>query len=190
MHFKGVLHKNIGCYKSKVYFPNGIYEVTDKQKESVHTISRRSDDMNKKLIQDTAQKHGPKKHKLRNGFFAFVSGGTLAAVMQLYMMGCMYLFDLDKETAVSISVVSVILLTTLLTGLGIYDKIAQFCGAGLFIPISGFANSLTSCAMEGRFEGPIYGIGSNMFKLAGSVLTYGVVSAFVFGTLRYLFFGG
>lgn len=167
-----------------------FYELAYKQKLLEHTISRRSDDMNKKLIQDTAKKHGPKNHKLRNAISAFVSGGTLAAVMQLYMTGCMYLFDLDKESAVSVSVVSVILLTALLTGLGAYDKIAQFCGAGLFVPISGFANSLTSCAMEGRFEGPIYGIGSNMFKLAGSVLTYGITSAFVFGTLRYLFFGG
>lgn len=145
--------------------------------------------MNKKVIKDTAKKYVPNQHKLRNALFAFFSGGTLGAITQVYMTACMYFFDLNKESAVAISIVSVILLTSLLTGLGVYDKIAQYCGAGLFIPISGFANSLTSCAMEGRFEGPIHGIGSNMFKLAGSVLTYGIASAFVFGTLRYLFFG-
>ena len=95
-----------------------------------------------------------------------------------------------KEAALSLMVVTVIFVTALLTGIGVYDTIAQKCGAGLFIPISGFANSLTSSAMEGRSEGPIYGIGSNMFKLAGSVITYGIVSAFLFGSIRFLMFGG
>ena len=87
-------------------------------------------------------------------------------------------------------IVTIILITAITTGFGIYDKAAQYCGAGLFIPISGFANSLTSAAMEGKSEGPIYGIGSNMFKLAGSVLTYGIASAFFFGALRFILFGG
>lgn len=146
--------------------------------------------MDNKTIKDTAKKHVPKQHRLRNAIIAFVSGGSLAVVTQLYMTLCMQIFGLKKDMAVSLSVVTVILITALLTGLGVYDKAAQKCGAGLFIPISGFANSLTSSALEGRFEGPIYGIGSNMFKLAGSVLTYGITAAFVFGLLRYVMFGG
>ena len=82
-------------------------------------------------------------------------------------------------------VMVIVFAAALLTGLGIYDKLAQICGAGLFIPISGFANSLTACAMEGRSEGPIYGIGSTMFKLAGSVLTYGIVAAYTLGIVRW-----
>ncbi|MFQ8581877.1 MAG: SpoVA/SpoVAEb family sporulation membrane protein [Holdemania massiliensis] len=96
------------------------------------------------------------------------------------------LLGLDAKAAAGPMVITVVFVTALLTGLGIYDKLAQKCGAGLFIPISGFANSLTSCAMEGRSEGPIYGIGSTMFKLAGSVLTYGIAAAYTLGLLRWV----
>ena len=106
--------------------------------------------MDKKTLQDTAKKHVPAQHKGRNALIAFISGGALAVVAQLFMMLCMDMFDLDKDTAVSVTVVTVILVTALLTGFGVYDKAAQKCGAGLFIPISGFANCLTSCAIEGR----------------------------------------
>lgn len=145
--------------------------------------------MDKKKLQDTAAKHSPAKHKGRNAIIAFISGGALAVIAQLFMIWCMKMFHVDEKSAVSITIVTVILITAILTGLGIYDKAAQKCGAGLFIPISGFANSLTSCALEGKTEGLIYGIGGNMFKLAGSVLTYGIAAACVFGTLRYLLFG-
>lgn len=146
--------------------------------------------MNDKRIKDTAQKHVPPQHKIKNAWIAFLSGGTLAIVAQGFMMIYMRMLGIDEKTAVSLTIVTVIIVTSILTGLGVYDKAAQVCGAGLFIPISGFANSLTASALEGKSEGFIYGIGSNMFKLAGSVLTYGISSAFLFGTLRYLFFGG
>lgn len=146
--------------------------------------------MNDKMIQDISKKHMPPSHKVKRAITAFISGGLLAVIAQLLMMGYMNWFALEKDIASSVTIVTIIFVTALLTGIGIFDKIAQFCGAGVFIPISGFANALTSCAMEGRSEGPIYGIGSNMFKLAGSVLTYGIVSAFVFGMLRYVLFGG
>ena len=97
---------------------------------------------------------------------------------------------MEEKSALSLVVVTIILATALATGFGVYDKLAQRCGAGLFIPISGFANALSAAALEGRSEGPIYGIGTNMFKLAGSVLTYGIASAFFFGALRFLMFGG
>ena len=82
------------------------------------------------------------------------------------------------------------LIAALMSGLGRYDGLAQKCGAGMFIPICGFANSLVSSALEGKSEGLVYGIGSGMFRLAGTVLTYGVVSAVIFGAIRYLLFGG
>lgn len=146
--------------------------------------------MNQEEIKQISKKHAPKQHYIKNEIIAFLSGGILAAVAQIVMMGIQKYFNIDKQMATSIIVVTVILITAILTGLGVYDKLAQHCGAGLFIPISGFANSLTSCAIEGKSEGPIYGIGSNMFRLAGSVLTYGIASAFVFGLIRYLLFGG
>ena len=71
------------------------------------------------------------------------------------------------------------------TGLGVYDKVAKHAGAGLFVPITGFSNALTSSALECKHEGLIYGIGSNMFKLAGSVITYGIVSAILLSLITY-----
>lgn len=146
--------------------------------------------MDKKKLQDTAKKHVPKQTKGRNALVAFLCGGVIGAIGQVLLYVYMNIFTLGEKEALPIVVVTIILLTALATGFGIYDKAAQYCGAGLFIPISGFANSLTSAALESKTEGFIYGIGSNMFKLAGSVLTYGIVAAFFFGTLRYLFFGG
>ncbi len=146
--------------------------------------------MNQTEIKHISKKHAPKQHYIKNEMIAFLSGGTLAAIAQLIMMVIQSYFKFDKQMATAITIVIVILITVILTGLGVYDKLAQHCGAGLFIPISGFANSLASCAIEGKSEGPIYGIGSNMFKLAGSVLTYGIASAFIFGLIRYVLFGG
>ena len=84
-------------------------------------------------------------------------------------------------------VITIILIAAILTGLCVYDKLGQKFGAGMFIPITGFANALTSCALEGKTEGLIYGIGTNMFKLAGSVLTYGISTAYLLGIVRYFF---
>lgn len=145
--------------------------------------------MDKKYIQDTALKHAPTKYKWKHAGIAFLSGGTLAVIVQAFMLFLVKFMHVHTNTAISISIVSVILITAIATGIGVYDKLAQRCGAGLFIPITGFANSLTSCALEGKSEGFIYGIGGMMFKLAGSVLTYGITAAFVFGMIRYLLFG-
>lgn len=146
--------------------------------------------MDQKRLQDTAKAHVPKTHKGRNALIAFISGGVIGVVGQVLCDMYMQLMNIDQKTALPFVIVTIILVTAIATGFGIYDKAAQYCGAGLFVPISGFSNSLTASAMEGKSEGLIYGIGSNMFKLAGSVLTYGIASAFFFGALRYLLFGG
>lgn len=145
--------------------------------------------MNQKQLKETAKKHEPQKHAERHAVTAFLSGGALGAVGQLIMVAYQQFLGVDQTTAMSMCVVTIILIAAILTGIGVFDKAAQVCGAGLFVPITGFANSLTSCALEGKTEGFIYGIGGNMFKLAGSVLTYGIASAFVFGSIRYLLFG-
>lgn len=146
--------------------------------------------MDKKRLKDTAKKHVPAQSKGKNALIAFVSGGIIGAIGQGLLLLYMNLFSIGEKEAMPIVIVTVILVTALATGFGVYDKLAQICGAGLFIPISGFANSLTSAALEGKSEGLIYGIGTNMFKLAGSVLTYGIAAAFFFGALRFILFGG
>ena len=143
--------------------------------------------MNNKILNEIASKAKPKKKKFKNAIVAFISGGIMAllaqSILELYKMW----FDMDAKEATTPMIVTIILITVLLTGFGVYDKIAQVCGAGVFIPISGFANAVASEAIESKHEGPIYGIGSNMFKLAGSVITYGIVSAYIVGLFRFFF---
>lgn len=91
-----------------------------------------------------------------------------------------------RETASTLALVTVILIASVATGLGVYDEFGQVAKAGAFVPITGFANSLTSAALESKSEGVVLGIATNLFKLAGAVIVFAVVSAYVFGILRYL----
>lgn len=142
--------------------------------------------MSTQWFKETSKRNAPKKGSMKKALSAFVGGGVMGLLGQGLLMLYQNLLQVDMKEATGPMVITVVFLTALLTGLGVYDKLAQKLGAGLFIPISGFANSLTACAMEGRSEGPIYGIGSTMFKLAGSVLTYGIVAAYTLGILRWV----
>ena len=94
---------------------------------------------------------------------------------------------MEEKVATSLMSITLVFLASLLTGLGIYDRIGQFAGAGSIIPITGFSNSMTSAALESKSEGIVLGIMTNMFKLAGAVIVAGIVSAFFSATLIYLF---
>lgn len=98
----------------------------------------------------------------------------------------MFAFDFSEENVGNPTVATLILISALLTGLGVYDKLGQFAGAGSAVPVTGFANSMTSAALEHRSEGLVLGAATNMFKLAGSVIVFGVVAAYVVGIFRYL----
>lgn len=99
-------------------------------------------------------------------------------------------FGFSKEAASNPTVSVLILISVILTCLGVYDKIAQWAGAGTAVPVTGFANSMCSAAIEHRSEGLILGTASNMFKLAGSVIVFGVVAAFFVGIFSLIFGGG
>lgn len=139
---------------------------------------------------EVVQASQPPKKWLKNMIIAFISGGLIGLLAQLAKVFLMNVLMIEATLASSYVVTCVIMIASLTTGLGWYEKLAQYCGAGLFIPISGFANALTCAALEGKSEGFIYGIGSRIFSLAGSVITYGVVSAALFGMIRYILFGG
>lgn len=129
----------------------------------------------------------PKVPYLMNCIKAFVVGGIICTIGQGIQNMYMTFFNFTEKTAGNPTVASLILLSALLTGLGIYDKIGQFAGAGSAVPVTGFANSMTSAAMEHRSEGIVLGVANNMFKLAGSVIVFGVVAAYVVGVIRYLY---
>ena len=88
--------------------------------------------------------------------------------------------------ATPIMLITLFFIAAILTGLGIYVRLGDFAGAGSFIPITGFSNAMTSSAMEARSEGFVTGIGANIFKLGGAVITFGIVASFVLGGIRYV----
>lgn len=133
------------------------------------------------------KKFHPPKGILGNCIKAFIVGGLICVIGQAISDMYIKFFDFTKENVGDPTVGTLILISALLTGLGVYDKIGQFGGAGSAVPVTGFANSMASAAIEHRSEGIVLGIATNMFKLAGSVIVFGVVSAYVVGIIRYLF---
>ncbi|NLP49235.1 stage V sporulation protein AC [Bacillus sp. RO1] len=132
------------------------------------------------------KKYQPKTPYVINCVKAFLVGGLICLIGQGIQNFYMTVFNFSEKNVGNPTVATLILISALLTGLGIYDKLGQFAGAGSAVPVTGFANSMTSAAMEHRSEGIVLGVATNMFKLAGSVIVFGVVAAYVVGMIRYL----
>ena len=125
-----------------------------------------------------------------NALVAFVVGGVMGFLAELLIeVFCGY-FHISRNEASTFMLVIFIFLASFFTALGFFDKLVTKFKCGLLIPITGFAHSMTSSALDYKREGPIYGIGSNIFKLAGSVILYGVVSAWFFGMMIFIIGGG
>jgi len=138
-----------------------------------------------------AKKHEPARPIWGNCVKAFFVGGTICLIGQAIQQAFMAGFDMTSKQAANPTVAVMILISVILTCLGVYDKIAQWAGAGTAVPVTGFANSMCSAALEHRAEGLVLGVGANMFKLAGSVIVFGVVAAFIIGVVyAFLGFGG
>ena len=132
------------------------------------------------------KKHTPKEDKVKYALIAFIVGGLLGVLGEALIRIYIIVFDISRNDASTYMIITFIFFASLFTALGIFDKLVSKAKAGLLIPITGFAHSMMSAALDYKYEGPIYGIGSNVFKLAGSVIFYGVVSAWFFGLIRYL----
>lgn len=158
-----------------------------KKNDFSHTMI--GDDMEKSTYKDLVKKHTPKEDSLLNGGIAFIVGGIMGVVAQLLIDFYGYYFSIPKSAAGTFMLITFIFLGCLFTALGFFDKWVTFAKCGLIIPITGFAHSIMSAALEFRKEGFVTGIGANMLKLAGTVIIYGIVSAYVFGILR-LILGG
>lgn len=140
--------------------------------------------------QALAKRHEPPRPQLRNFLLAFVIGGFICVIGQTIQEIFIHFFHFTKETASNPTTAVLILASVLLTAFGVYDKIAQWAGAGTAVPVTGFANSIASAAIEHRSEGLVLGVGGNMFKLAGSVIVFGVFAAFVIGLIKALIIMG
>ena len=134
--------------------------------------------------------HKAKENRVWNAIVAFVVGGFIGLIGEGIIELLCLNFSLSRNDASTFMIVIYIFVGSLCTALGFFDKLVTICRCGLLIPITGFAHSMTSAGIEYRKEGPIFGLGSNIFKLAGSVILYGVVSAWFFGLLRLIIMGG
>ena len=123
----------------------------------------------------------PKSEMGKGLFRAFLTGGFICALGQVFIeLGQRYL-DMTVATSVTFASMMIVFITAVLTGVGVFDKIGQFGGAGAFVPISGFANAMVSPAMEFRREGLVLGLGAKLFTIAGPVLVWGISISVIVG---------
>lgn len=141
-------------------------------------------DISDKEYQNLADSMAKKSPIVKDCLWAFFIGGAICALgeilSQLYKG-----FGMEEKTASSLVAISLILLSAILTAFGIYDKLAKYGGAGTLVPITGFANSIVSPAMEFVPEGWILGVGVKIFSIAGPVLAYGGLTSFISGIIYY-----
>lgn len=130
------------------------------------------------------------KTNIKKIIIAFISGGMIGLLAEVLVNIYLGIDGISKIEASNLMMVTFIFFSSLFTALGFFDDLVTKYGAGLIIPITGFSHSTTSSAIEYRKEGLVYGIGANIFKLSGSVILYGVVSAYIFGIIRFIIFGG
>jgi len=143
--------------------------------------------MDRNTYKRFADAHAPRSPLLRNCLSAFFIGGLICVLGQGLKMLYLDVCRMNPEDAATLTSVSLVFLAALLSGLGIFDKIAKFAGAGTLVPITGFANAVVSPAIDCRAEGVILGVGTKIFTVAGPVLLYGILSGGIYGVLYWIF---
>ncbi len=143
-------------------------------------------EMQKKIYSQMVARIKPKPPLVRNVTGAFFFGGAICTLGQA-LWNFYISVGLAKDDASAAAAATLIFVAAILTGLGVYDSIAKYAGAGTIVPITGFANSIVAPALEYRREGMVFGVGQRMFTIAGPVLAYGFVSAWIVGLMTYLF---
>ncbi len=139
-----------------------------------------------KEYNEMTKKASPPSPRILDILKAFLIGGLICTLGQA--LNALYTMAGLSETEVKAAVpVTLIVLTAILTGLGVFDKLAKHAGAGTIVPITGFANSIVSPAMEFQAEGRILGTGAKLFTIAGPVIAYGCSAAVVYGLIIYIF---
>ncbi len=143
------------------------------------------DKLSKKKYNELVKEVSPNSKVYSNCIKAFVTGGLVCILGQIITnVSKQYISDTD--TVNLITSLSLILISVLLTGFGIYSKMGKFCGAGTIVPITGFANSVASPAIEFKKEGFILGLGAKMFVVAGPVIVYGVLTSMIVGLFYFI----
>ena len=142
--------------------------------------------LTKETYKKYADARAPRSPVPKNCLRAFLTGGLICTLGQglntLYTRLC----HLPKEDAGTLTAATLVLAAAILTGLGVFDRIAKFAGAGTLVPITGFANSVVSTAIDAKSEGLILGVGAKIFSVAGPVLLYGTLAGTVYGVVYWI----
>lgn len=141
--------------------------------------------MTAKEYSEYVENKAQKSPILKNMLLAFLVGGLICVIGQVITNIAMY-YGIEQKDAATISTVALIFLGAFLTGINLYSKIGKYAGAGSVVPITGFSNSIVAPAIEYKSEGYVLGLGSNMFKVAGPVLVYGITTSVVVGFIYWL----
>ena len=141
-------------------------------------------EQDKKKFKKYAEKFAPKSNLFKDCVFAFIIGGIICTVGQgIGDIGKM--LGVSEENVKILIPCSLIILSCVLTGFGLYQKIAKYAGAGTLVPITGFANAVSSISIDSKAEGLILGVGANMFKIAGPVIVYGTLASVIYGIIYW-----
>ena len=146
--------------------------------------------MKNEMYDEIVKKYTPKEDILKNAIITFLAGGTIGALSELLLVCYSTWLNLPRKESGVLVILTLIFISSILTACGVFDVCVSKLKSALIIPITGFAHSITSAALDYRKEGLVVGIGANIFKLAGTVILYGVVSVYIFGLLRFIIMGG
>ena len=142
--------------------------------------------MEKEEYLKIVKKLTPKENKFKNALYAFLIGGLVGFIGEIINLFLSSLFNLDISISSALTTLIVIFVSCLCTGLGFFDNLVSKFKCGLIIPTTGFAHSVMSASLDYKKDGLITGLGSNFFKLAGSVILYGILSGFIMGIVKVI----
>lgn len=142
--------------------------------------------MNKETYKKYADARAPKSPTLKNCMRAFLVGGLICTLGQGLTTVYTELCKMSKEDAGTLTAATLVLIAAILTGFGVFDRIAKFAGAGTLVPITGFANAVVSPAIDSKSEGLILGVGAKIFSVAGPVLLYGTLAGCLYGVVYWV----
>ena len=142
--------------------------------------------MDSSVKKQLIKKHSPGSKIIKNSILAFLFGGLICVVGQLFSELYFYI-GFEKKTTGILVTISLIFVAALLTALGIFDKIARYAGAGTLVPVTGFSNAVVSQAMDAKSEGCVLGVGAKIYTVAGPVILFGLLSGVVYGLIYYIY---
>ena len=145
--------------------------------------------MEKRKYQELVKNTTPKPKKMKHSIIAFVTGGLIGAIGEILRLIMINYYNIKSTDAVSIILIILIFIACLSTAFFDFDKWVVKFKAGLIVPITGFAHSIQSSALDYKKDGLITGLGANFFKLAGSVILYGTISAFLLCVIKVVLYG-